>query len=343
MRNHGSQAIDSAKRPVSSRPGRERHRGRLTRGFTLVELIVTVGIIVVIASIALPGILYAKRKGTESRIKSDLGLIDTAIAAYKGDFGDIPRFADAASDQAADASGAVGGGNQWLDYSTDRGARLLCFALIAPGPETSNGSPTWGQDGSNGPGFRVRRNAAGGNGPLQGRVYGPYVQVEKFKLETDTTGSGSFPNLCDAKMLDVNGNPILYYPGLPGVPIISNPGTYVASVYPKTAVTTAVTTGTSATPKPLYNAYDNTQDMTPGYGGRASYPGLTPGSLVSVSDMQKLMNADGNGELASGAQATYTGPYILWTAGMDGKFGIDPSTGKTDDIANFDFPAQFRR
>jgi prepilin-type N-terminal cleavage/methylation domain-containing protein len=57
-----------------------RHRSRY--GFTLVEIMIVVAIIALLASIAVPGFLRARKRSQASRIINDLRLIDSAIDQY---------------------------------------------------------------------------------------------------------------------------------------------------------------------------------------------------------------------------------------------------------------------
>lgn len=52
------------------------------RGFTLVEIMIVVAIIALLASIAVPGFLRARKRSQASRILNDLRLIDGAIDQY---------------------------------------------------------------------------------------------------------------------------------------------------------------------------------------------------------------------------------------------------------------------
>jgi prepilin-type N-terminal cleavage/methylation domain-containing protein len=308
---------------------------RSRRGFSMIELMISVGVIVLIASISLPFLMSARRTANKTRVKGDLQAIANAIDVYNHDFRDIPRFADPLDDQATLTAGTAGGGT-WLDYADDRGARLLCFALVSPGNAGTAQAANPGEDGYNGGGFVAagHRNLSGGI--VVGRHWGPYLPSDKFKIEYDTTGQ--LPVFSDGKLLDVNGYPILYYPALPGpVRLTAGTGSGASSVY----VTTVDPKNTSSSGgKPLYNSYDNTGDTTP----VPPYPTQPKNSqnewpLLSETEMQTLLNADSSGAVISGMTAVYTGPYILWTAGQSGKFGRD-SSGKTDNVTNFDFPGQ---
>src|SRR6058998_2848956 len=51
-------------------------------GFTLVEIMIVVAIIALLASIAVPGFLRARKRAQASRVLNDLRLIDNAIDQY---------------------------------------------------------------------------------------------------------------------------------------------------------------------------------------------------------------------------------------------------------------------
>lgn len=51
-------------------------------GFTLVEIMIVVGIITLLASLAVPGMLRARKRAQASRIKDDLRLIEAAVDQY---------------------------------------------------------------------------------------------------------------------------------------------------------------------------------------------------------------------------------------------------------------------
>jgi prepilin-type N-terminal cleavage/methylation domain-containing protein len=51
-------------------------------GFTLVEIMIVVAIIALLASIAVPGFLRARKRSQASRVINDLRLIDNAVDMY---------------------------------------------------------------------------------------------------------------------------------------------------------------------------------------------------------------------------------------------------------------------
>jgi prepilin-type N-terminal cleavage/methylation domain-containing protein len=52
------------------------------KGFTLVEIMIVVAIIALLAAIAVPGFLRARKRSQASRIVNDLRLIDSAVDQY---------------------------------------------------------------------------------------------------------------------------------------------------------------------------------------------------------------------------------------------------------------------
>jgi prepilin-type N-terminal cleavage/methylation domain-containing protein len=57
---------------------------RLTEraGFTLVEIMIVVGVIALLAVLALPGAIRARKRAQASRVKDDLRLIEAAVDQY---------------------------------------------------------------------------------------------------------------------------------------------------------------------------------------------------------------------------------------------------------------------
>lgn len=267
-------------------------RGRVPRhaGFTLTEMLVVIGIIVLVLSIATPMVTRAWRQGDRTRTAADLAAIAAALEAYKTDHGDYPRV----TSTMAFPSGPT-------DYT---GARLLCRALIGPGPATHTNN-AYIPDGKGadvtppkpdepGPGFRTR----GTSGP----VYGPYLPVDRFKMG-DASGQGqTAPGYL--ALLDRYNRPILYYAanGKPNVRVDS--GLVAAWNYEKRA----------GAKIPMYNVNDN-----------AAFP------LPQFAPMLGDLNA--NGMIDGTEQPATDKPYLLWSAGPDETFGPDITTANSTDPA----------
>jgi len=93
------------------------------RGFSLLELLIVVAIILIIATIAVPALLRSKQSANESSAVANLRTINTAEATYilssSGNYGTIPelitaglmdsRFSTSVSGYQYDVSSFVGG------------------------------------------------------------------------------------------------------------------------------------------------------------------------------------------------------------------------------------------
>ena len=67
-------------------------------GFTLVEIMIVVAIIALLAAIAVPGFLRARKRSEASRILNDLRLIDSAIDQYAIENNKVSGFTVPVSD-----------------------------------------------------------------------------------------------------------------------------------------------------------------------------------------------------------------------------------------------------
>jgi len=367
-------------RSLGNAPPNQPLRRRFTSGFTLVELLVVIGIIVLLISILLPMIARAMRQGHRARIAADLNAISAALDAYKADFGDYPRITytpytpyNGTGSGAAllgkalmglgDSTSAAyvssntytvgqivlgsGSGTTELDYE----ATQTVPASNAPQLPTTAGPNYWqpialgsAADGADGPGFRLRLTT-----PPAGRIYGPYLQTDKFK----TSGLA---------IIDYFGNPILYYAGNPSKPTITidattNGGTFgsgnsyvgTAPGVSEGASPTAPTNGEIC--QSLYNYSDNdTAALNAGVGTTAFAT-----SFPDISVMEAMLGDYSHvGYIASGETAATTASFLLWSAGPDGIYGPVPANNvssflslapsdvknlviKCDDVTNFSF------
>src|SRR4051812_13143714 len=98
-------------------------RGTLRRGFTLVEMLVVIGIILLVIGLATPAIMRAWRIGDRTATFNDLQVIAAGLEAYRTDHGDYPRVS-----------------LPWAGAPKDyNGARMLCRALVGPGAAGPSG------------------------------------------------------------------------------------------------------------------------------------------------------------------------------------------------------------
>src|SRR4030095_12163526 len=72
--------------------------------FTLIELILVVGIIIVLAGLVLSTVGYARKKGALARAETEIAAITAACESYKADNGVYPR--DPTANTATDALNA---------------------------------------------------------------------------------------------------------------------------------------------------------------------------------------------------------------------------------------------
>jgi len=299
------------------------------RGFTLVELMVVIGIITLLATILLPMANRARAQARKTALASDLQVLVNAIDAYQNDYGDIPR-----------PDRNVGGPFQ--------GSVILSWALLAPGPSTFTLPSPKGfkGDGADGIGFRVRGTS--------GTVHGPYLSVGTFRV-------GNLLDPKDPNSLADPNNPHLINPSEPFNLVPSPDGVYDDSTsvlgeregrailyFPRKRKVTITSVDTYFGPlskAPAFVANDNDPglavqgleaqgDSSPVLHEFKSIGDRTgAGNPWAIKQFQLRMpgvipNASGNPTLPDPNQATKV-PYILWDAGPDGRFCTD------DDVTNF--------
>ena len=316
------------------------HRRR--HAFTLVEILVVIGIIVVLAGILVPLVGRSMRQAKQIRTAADLQSIGTALEAFKADHGDYPRTAPNSIGSGIGVLGRFLFG-PFGDSVTNTGAfdnqdpPAFTAKTYLPGDVLRSGgagSPTWvavrettaapgtvptpgnpqdwapleANDNADGPGISMIPG---------GKKYGPYLQAEKFKLR-------------GLAVLDANDNPILYFPAAPGkLNLMGTPSQPADGMYVNRVTNPrAPFSGTAASKSNIkYDADDNFESFR-----RAGEAGDHINPLHRMRAMLGDHNNSGRIETANGEKIVTEAPYLLWAAGTDGKFGPDADMIAPDNI-----------
>jgi type IV pilus assembly protein PilA len=93
---------------------------KISKGFTLIELMIVVAIIGILAAIAIPNFLKFQCKAKQSEAKTGLKAVYTTQLAYSGEFGAYLNLLDLTS---------YGG----LDTRTISGTKYYTYAIVATG------------------------------------------------------------------------------------------------------------------------------------------------------------------------------------------------------------------
>jgi prepilin-type N-terminal cleavage/methylation domain-containing protein len=300
------------------------------RGFTLIEVLMTLLVIMIVVGIIVPVVLRSRDKAKRARVASDLQAIATGLEAYHADFNEYPGV------YAGDPTVAP------ATYFGTTGAHVLCQAMVGPGDDVGPG-----QDGFKGYGFKVRA----GSPPK-----GPYLQPDKFIIDDDSDRMTPIQyQYATIRISDgENETPILYFPAAARRPNLSSNKLFLSS--------RAFDPPTPVTAISLYQADDNLRffaDKANIYAGPLS-PAQSTLALQRIRIMLGDLNLDGNcfnedvngdgvlnaGEDKNGnslldVESPITSPFLLWTAGKDGQFGPTTATKKDvvvcDDVTNFTF------
>jgi type II secretion system protein G len=285
------------------------HTSGTRRGFTLIEMLVVIGIILVLMGILLPSANRAYKEANRNSMRADLQTIEQALEAYKSDFGDYPR------------PGKLNGTGAFVG-----GPETLCWALIAPGPAFSTAVPS---DGFDGPGFRLIPGTRAN--PPQGQVHQPYLNVDRFHYGTlngivvTPWAPGAVIDDSKTVIADRNNNVILYYPRNLAAPTPTTMAKYVgpSKNYPPKST------------DPVYDTTDFDQSNFNPFVNLQLIQSAIPGSAY----LPKIRAITTSPTLSPGEMIN--NPYLLWSAGPDGIFGPQLNTAKSmttdqdDDVTNF--------
>lgn len=251
-------------------------RYRRMAGFTLVELLVAIGIIVLLISILIPVVSGARKKAAANRAQRDIEALRTGLEEYKNNFNEYP---------------AIGFGG------SKTGQQALYCALVG---RNQSGTAT--------------------NVPISnsksGRPAPSLINTENFRAKFIDVNNGWL--ICDE-----NDWPYLYFRATVPMPDIRS------ATQGGFAKSTAIPPGT---PSPLYNL----RDCVPS-------PNNTKVTFNTTHFQRLLGDDNGNGLIDANEQPSTTGPYLLWTAGPDQIYGLDPNGNKSDDITNFPLPMKYQK
>ena len=189
---------------------------RRVRAFTLLEILVVVGIIILLMALLIPAISAAKRNAKIASTRSTLSSLRTGLASYYSNFNSYPD-----SHPTNITSGTYGTAPPSV-IPPGRGPALLAQALMGYLPGSLDGA---GPDKTSSPnasayagdphlGFRTRNTIMPSGGiyttpTAVGKVYGPYGpdNPAAYKINVDDSATPRF----DQSFYDSFGGEILYF------------------------------------------------------------------------------------------------------------------------------------
>ena len=183
----------------------ERHQPRRAAGFTLIEILVVLSIIVLLIAILVPAAILAERYAYSSATQGDLAGLSQALSVYHTDFSMYPDSDLCYSGQLYTTAPTSVKIPQYAAYDY----LAQCLTGYLPGEE--DGYPSDSTLGANGYSGGTLSQCAGFTMQPYKKVYGPYMPVNAQNIIPDgaATGnyyfSGDFPPTTGAPL------PILYF------------------------------------------------------------------------------------------------------------------------------------
>lgn len=192
---------------------------RINKAFTLIEVLVVVGIIALLAGVGIVAFSHAKTAARMHMTQTAIGMISAGAEMFKNDFNVFPPSNDHENSEATYANftelGLPSTDMSTFNGDLNSGAKLICYFLtgypsptsstVISGPYNSDGTLRINSiatnDGCTGFGFRIRQ---------RGKIFGPYGGAEAAKTEY-TVSSATTTNNSPKVFIDSWKHAILYY------------------------------------------------------------------------------------------------------------------------------------
>lgn len=137
----------------------------MKKGFTLIEILMVITIIVILAGITIPFLRGAEKASMIKKTRSDISKLELALSMYQSDFGNYPDI-----DKGDDTNRVI----SWLTGFTVDGAVLMVRNYLAVMEEIHAAECFW-----KGPYFKVKKNDL----DSAGNLIDPWG--EKYSIDTD--------------------------------------------------------------------------------------------------------------------------------------------------------------